>query len=571
MQLTGAQALIKSLEREGVDTIFGLPGGAILPVYDPILDSSIRHILVRHEQGAGHMAEGYALATGKPGVAMVTSGPGATNIVTPIGNAHMDSTPLVVITGQVATAAIGSDAFQECDITGITMGITKHNFLIQSAHEIPRVVAAAFHLATTGRPGPVLIDLPKDISQSKMEWWYPESIEELDLPGYRPEVAIDADAVRRAVELIGLSERPVLYVGGGALRSRAHDELRVFAERTKIPVVTTLMGRGAFPDSHTQHLGMPGMHGMYSAVTALQKSDLLIALGARFDDRVTGQLSSFAAGAKIIHVDIDKAEFNKVRRADVTLQTNVALALRAFEEANATPLNLDVWWKEIRTWQERYPLIYDEPSAEGPLRPQHVIEAIARAAAPGTIVSAGVGQHQMWASQYWQFEEPGTWVNSGGAGTMGFGVPAAIGAKVGRPDRTVWCIDGDGCFQMTAQELVTARSEGIPIKVAILNNAYLGMVRQWQEMFYEERYSEVYLSADLPDYVKWAEAMGCVGLRAENLKEMHEVIEQANQINDVPVVIDFRTDTSEKVFPMVASGASNDDILVHPLLRGSTR
>jgi acetolactate synthase I/II/III large subunit len=571
VQLTGAQALIKSLEREGVDTIFGLPGGAILPVYDPILDSSIRHILVRHEQGAGHMAEGYALATGKAGVAMVTSGPGATNIVTPIGNAHMDSTPLVVITGQVATAAIGSDAFQECDITGITMGITKHNFLIQSAHEIPRVVAAAFHLATTGRPGPVLIDLPKDISQSKMEWWYPESIEELDLPGYHPEVAIDADAVRRAVELIGLSERPVLYVGGGALRSRANAELLVFAERTKIPVVTTLMGRGAFPDSHAQHLGMPGMHGMYSAVTALQKSDLLIALGARFDDRVTGQLSSFAASAKIIHVDIDKAEFNKVRKADVTLQTNVALALRAFEEANAIPQNLDVWWKEIRTWQERYPLIYDEPSAEGPLRPQHVIEAIARAAAPGTIVTAGVGQHQMWASQYWQFEEPGTWVNSGGAGTMGFGVPAAIGAKVGRPDRTVWCIDGDGCFQMTAQELVTARSEGIPIKVAILNNAYLGMVRQWQEMFYEERYSEVYLSADLPDYVKWAEAMGCVGLRAHNLKEMHEVIEQANQINDVPVVIDFRTDSSEKVFPMVASGASNDDIIVHPLLRGSAQ
>jgi acetolactate synthase-1/2/3 large subunit len=571
VQLTGAQALIKSLEQEGVDTIFGLPGGAILPVYDPILDSSIRHILVRHEQGAGHMAEGYALATGKPGVAMVTSGPGATNIVTPIGNAHMDSTPLVVITGQVATAAIGSDAFQECDITGITMGITKHNFLIQSAHEIPRVVAAAFHLATTGRPGPVLIDLPKDISQSAMEWWYPTSIEELDLPGYRPEVAIDADAVARAVELIGLSERPVLYVGGGALKSRANAELLVFAERTKIPVVTTLMARGAFPDSHDQHLGMPGMHGTYPAVTALQKSDLLIALGARFDDRVTGQISSFAAGARIIHVDIDKAEFNKVRKADVTLQTNVALALRALEAANATPLNLDVWWKEIRTWQERYPLAYDEPSVDGPLRPQHVIEAIARAASPGTIVSAGVGQHQMWASQYWQFEEPGTWINSGGAGTMGFGVPAAIGAKVGRPDRTVWCIDGDGCFQMTAQELVTARSEGIPIKVAILNNAYLGMVRQWQEMFYEERYSEVYLSADLPDYVKWAEAMGCVGLRATNLQEMHDVIKKANEINDVPVVIDFRTDSSEKVFPMVASGSSNDDIIVHPSLRGSAQ
>ncbi len=571
MQLTGAQALIKSLEHEGVDTIFGLPGGAILPVYDPILDSSIRHILVRHEQGAGHMAEGYALATGRPGVAMVTSGPGATNIVTPIGNAHMDSTPLIVITGQVATAAIGSDAFQECDITGITMGITKHNFLIQSAHEIPRVVASAFYLATTGRPGPVLIDLPKDISQSTMEWWYPETIEELDLPGYHPEVALNDDAVARAIELIGLSERPVLYVGGGTLKSRAHEELLTFAERTKIPVVTTLMARGAFPDSHEQHLGMPGMHGVYSAVTALQKSDLLIALGARFDDRVTGQISSFAAGAKIIHVDVDRAEFNKVRRADVTLQTNVAVALRAFEAAQATPQNLDVWWKEIRTWQERYPLFYEEPEADGPLRPQYVVEAIAKAAPPGTIVAAGVGQHQMWASQYWPFEEPGTWVNSGGAGTMGFGVPAAIGAKVGRPDRTVWCIDGDGCFQMTAQELVTARAEGIPIKVAILNNAYLGMVRQWQEMFYDERYSEVYLSADLPDYVKWAEAMGCVGLRAHNVKEMHEAIAMANSINDVPVVIDFRTDSAEKVYPMVATGTSNDDIMVHPIQRGEAR
>ncbi len=571
MELTGAQALIKSLEREGVDTVFGLPGGAILPVYDPILDSSIRHILVRHEQGAGHMAEGYALATGKPGVAMVTSGPGATNIVTPIANAHMDSTPLVVITGQVATASIGSDAFQECDITGITMGITKHNFLIQSVHEIPRVVASAFYLATTGRPGPVLIDLPKDISQSTMEWWYPETIEELDLPGYRPEIAIDRDAVALAAELIAASERPVLYVGGGTLKSRASEQLLAFAERTKIPVVTTLMARGAFPDSHEQHLGMPGMHGTYSAVTAIQKSDLLIALGARFDDRVTGRPSAFATGAKVIHVDIDPAEFNKVRHADVALQTNVAAALSALDELGATPLNLDVWWKEIRTWQERYPLFYEEPSTEGPLRPQHVIEAIAHAASPGTVVSSGVGQHQMWASQHWQFEEPGTWVNSGGAGTMGFGVPAAIGAKVGRPDRTVWCIDGDGCFQMTAQELVTARAEGIPIKVAILNNAYLGMVRQWQEMFYEERYSEVYLSADLPDYVKWAEAMGCVGLRAHNLKEMHEVIARANEINDVPVVIDFRTDSSEKVFPMVASGASNDEIMVHPLQRGGAQ
>ncbi len=567
MQLSGAAALIKSLEQQGVDTVFGLPGGAILPVYDPLIDSTIRHILVRHEQGAGHMAEGYSLATGRPGVAIVTSGPGATNIVTPIANAHMDSTPLVVITGQVATGMIGTDAFQECDITGITMGITKHNFLIQSAQEIPRVVAAAFHLATTGRPGPVLIDVPKDVAQSMMDWWYPASVDEYDLPGYRPEVPLDEDALARAVALIGQSERPVLYVGGGTLKSNAAKELIAFAERTRMPVVTTLMARGAFPDSHELHLGMPGMHGVYAAVMAIQKSDLLISLGARFDDRVTGKTSSFAAGAKVIHVDIDRAEFNKIRRVDVALQSNIGNALQALDAAGAAPKSLDPWWQQLRHWQAQYPLVYDEPTTDGPLRPQHVIEAIAKKAEPGSIVTSGVGQHQMWAAQFWPFEEPGTWINSGGAGTMGFGVPAAIGAKVGRPDRTVWCIDGDGCFQMTAQELVTARAEGIPIKVAILNNAYLGMVRQWQEMFYEERYSEVYLSADLPDYVKWAEAMGCVGLRATNLKEMHDVIDEANTINDVPVVIDFRTDATEKVFPMVAAGASNDDLMVHPSQR----
>lgn len=566
MQLTGAQALIKSLEREGVDTVFGLPGGAILPVYDPIMDSPIRHILVRHEQGAGHMAEGYALASGRAGVAMVTSGPGATNIVTPIGNAHMDSTPLVVITGQVARPSIGSDAFQECDITGITMGITKHNFLVPSAEEIPRIVAAAFYLATTGRPGPVLIDLPKDVAQSMMQWWYPETIEELDLPGYRPEPSLDEDALARAAALIAQSKRPVLYVGGGALKSRASDALLAFAGRTKMPVVTTLMGRGVFPDSHDQNLGMPGMHGTYSAVTAIQRCDLLVALGARFDDRVTGRIADFAVGAKVIHVDIDPAEFNKVRRADVAILANVSTALDALNATGVSPQRLDGWWDEIRAWQKRYPLAYDEPDPEGPLRPQQVIETIARRAPAGTIVTSGVGQHQMWASQYWPFDEPRTWINSGGAGTMGFGVPAAIGAKVARPERTVWCIDGDGCFQMTAQELVTARSEGIPIKVAILNNAYLGMVRQWQEMFYEERFSEVYLSADLPDYVKWAEAMGCVGLRARNVAEMHDVIERAHEIDDVPVVIDFRTSAEEKVYPMVAAGASNDDIMVHPSL-----
>jgi acetolactate synthase I/II/III large subunit len=567
VQLTGAEALIKSLEQQGVDTVFGLPGGAILPVYDPLLDSSIRHILVRHEQGAGHMAEGYALATGRPGVAIVTSGPGATNIVTPIGNAHMDSTPIVVITGQVATGSIGTDAFQECDITGITMGITKHNFLVQSAQELPRAVAAAFHLATTGRPGPVLIDVPKDVSQSKMDWWYPTTVEEFDLPGYRPEVTLDADAVHRAVQLINQAERPVLYVGGGTLKSRASAELLAFAERTGMPVVTTLMARGAFPDSHDQHLGMPGMHGMYSAVTAIQNCDLLISLGARFDDRVTGKISTFAANAKVIHVDIDPAEFNKVRHADVAIQSNVAAVLRAWDAFGAQPQPLNSWWKQLRLWQEQYPLAFDEPELVGPLRPQHVIESIAKKAEPGTIVTAGVGQHQMWAAQHWKYEEPGTFINSGGAGTMGFGVPAAIGAKVGRPEKTVWCIDGDGCFQMTAQEMTTARSQGIPIKVAILNNANLGMVRQWQEMFYDERYSQVYLSADLPDYVKWAEAMGCCGLRATNIKEMEDVIDEANRINDVPVVIDFRTDAMEKVFPMVAAGASNDDIMTYQSYR----
>jgi len=563
VELTGAQALIKSLEMCGVETIFGLPGGAILPVYDPLIDSPIRHILVRHEQGAGHMAEGYALATGKPGVAMVTSGPGATNIVTPIANAHMDSTPLVVITGQVPTSSIGSDAFQECDITGITMGITKHNFLLQSAQDIPRVVAAAFHIATTGRPGPVLVDIPKDVAQSTMTWWWPETIEELDLPGYQPIVSVNEQDAKDAAHLIAAARRPVLYVGGGTLKSQATAELLAFAERTNIPVVTTLMARGAFPDSHVQHLGMPGMHGMYTAVMAMQRSDLLISLGARFDDRVTGRLDGFAPEAKIIHVDIDAAEFNKIRRADVTLQSNVRDAIVALDAALVTSPNLDSWWSTLRDWQARYPLAYDEPENQGLLRPQAVVEAIYERSAPGTIVAAGVGQHQMWAAQHWKYESAGTWINSGGAGTMGFGVPAGIGAKVGRPDATVWVIDGDGCFQMTAQELVTARSEGIPIKVAILNNAYLGMVRQWQEMFYEERYSEVYLSPDLPDYVKWAEAMGCVGLRATTPEEMRAAIDTANTINDVPVVIDFRTDSSEKVFPMVPSGASNDGIVVH--------
>jgi len=592
MRLTGAQALIKSLEMEHVEVIFGLPGGAILPVYDPILDSSIRHVLVRHEQGAGHMAEGYAHVTGRPGVAMVTSGPGATNIVTPLADAMMDSIPIVVITGQVATTAIGTDAFQECPITGVTMDITKHNWLVTDAQDLPRVVAEAFHVATTGRPGPVLVDVPKDVSNAMMDWYWPSSIDALDLPGYKPVTEGDPVAIRSAAELILAAERPVIYAGGGILKARAAEALRELAERTGIPVVTTLMARGAFPDRHPLCLGMPGMHGNYTAVTAMQRADLLIALGSRFDDRVTGKISAFAPDAKVIHVDIDAAELGKVRRPDVAVagdcRSVIEELIGALESLGLGPVDgtsvsggpvggggvsagslaasrpdLGPWLGQVRGWQKDFPLAYDQEEG-GALKPQFVVETLRDATPDDTIVVAGVGQHQMWASQYWKFDNPYTWVNSGGAGTMGFAVPAAVGAKVGRPDKMVWAIDGDGCFQMTAQELVTASAERIPIKVAILNNAYLGMVRQWQELFYEERYSEVYLSPDLPDYVKWAEAMGCVGFKVESAEEVAPAIEKANGIDDRPVVIDFRTDAFEKVYPMVPAGASNDDIIVGP-------
>jgi acetolactate synthase I/II/III large subunit len=566
MEITGAQALIKSLEAMGTEVIFGYPGGAILPVYDPIIESSIRHVLVRHEQGAGHMAEGYAMATGRPGVALVTSGPGATNIVTPIANAYMDSTPLVVITGQVPTAAIGTDAFQECDITGITMGITKHNWLIKDAADIPMVIAEAFHVATTGRPGPVLVDVPKDVSQSMMEWYEPPAPEALDLPGYHPQTVGERDLIAQAAALIAASSRPVLYVGGGVLKAQASQALMELARQTKAPVVTTLMARGAFPDSDPQCLGMPGMHGSYTAVTAMQKADLLIALGARFDDRVTGKVAAFAPNAKVIHVDIDPAEMGKVRRPDVAIVGDAKIVIEELEAAlRKTSLpTLDAWWDQLNAWRERYPVHYEESQEGGALKPQRIVEMLGEHSPSDTIVVSGVGQHQMWTSLHWTFDQPATWINSGGAGTMGFSVPAAIGAKAGRPEKTVWAIDGDGCFQMTAQELVTARSEGIPIKVAILNNSYLGMVRQWQEMFYEERYSEVYLSTDLPNYVMWAEAMGCVGIRVDTPEEVQPAIEKANAINDRPVVIDFRIDASEKVFPMVPAGSSNDDIVVHP-------
>ena len=573
MKMTGAQALIKSLEMEKVDVMFGLPGGCILPAYDPLLDSTIRHILVRHEQGAGHMAEGYAHVTGRPGVAMVTSGPAATNLVTPLADAYMDSVPMVAITGQVGRPMIGTDGFQEVDTVGITRPITKHNELVMDAQDIPRLVREAFHIATTGRPGPVLLDLPKDVLTEEMDWYWPDAV---DLPGYRPTVKGHTRSIRDAATMINQSRRPVLYIGGGILKARAAEALRALADLTGIPVVTTLMARGAFPDSHPLCLGMPGMHGNFTAVTAMQHADLLIALGTRFDDRVTGRVGGFAPDAQIIHVDVDPAELGKIRRPDVPIVgdcrsviTELVAALEAMGGAGAQP-DRSAWIDQIRRWQEEFPLTYEPSTDGGPLKPQMVVETLRDACPDDTILASGVGQHQMWASQYWKFDHPYTWVNSGGLGTMGFAVPAAIGAKVGRPDKMVWAVDGDGCFQMTAQELVTASSERIPVKIAILNNAYLGMVRQWQEMFYDERYSEVYLSPDLPDYVKWAEAMGCAAFRVDTPEDVLPVIEKANSIDDRPVVIDFRTDASEKVFPMVPAGAGNDEVLVAPGLTPGT-
>jgi acetolactate synthase I/II/III large subunit len=600
-KLTGAQALVAALERLGVDVVFGIPGGAILPLYDPLFDSvSVRHILVRHEQGAGHAAAGYAQVTGRPGVCMATSGPGATNLVTPLADAYMDSVPVVAITGQVPSALIGTDGFQEADISGITLPITKHNFLVTKAGDIARTIAEAFHVASTGRPGPVLVDVAKDALQSMTEFRWPVPF---DLPGYHPVTRPHSRQVREAARLIAEATRPVLYVGGGVIKAGASKELVALAELTGIPVVTTLMARGGFPDSHPQNLGMPGMHGTVAAVGALQKADLLITLGARFDDRVTGKLDSFAPGAAIVHADIDPAEISKNRRADVPIVgdcreviTELRTAVSAEQQAGHKP-DLSAWWSQLDAWRTTYPLGYDQPG-DGSLAPQYVIERIGRIAGPDSVYVAGVGQHQMWAAQFIQHERPGHWLNSGGLGTMGYAVPAAMGAKVGRPDACVWAIDGDGCFQMTNQELATCTVNGIPIKVAIINNGNLGMVRQWQTLFYNERYSNTDLDRGhggpagghpvtghpdpslavaagelptepggrprgtrVPDFVKLAEAYGCVGLRCEDAGSVDAVIEKAMAINDRPVVVDFIVHRDAMVWPMVAAGTSNDDII----------
>ncbi len=577
-QLTGAQAIVRSLECLGVDLVFGLPGGTILPTYDPLYDSTkVRHVLVRHEQGAGHAAEGYAQATGKVGVCIATSGPGATNLVTAIADAYMDSVPIVAITGQVGRPFIGTDAFQEADICGITLPITKHNFLVQSAQDIPRTLAEAFHIALTGRPGPVLVDLPKDVQQEMMSFSWPPTMQ---LPGYRPTLHPHTKQIREAAQAIVTAQRPVLYVGGGVLKAHASEELMRLAELTGIPVVTTLMARGAFPDSHHQHLGMPGMHGTVSAVTALQKSDLLIALGTRFDDRVTGQLSSFAPDAAVIHADIDPAEISKNRIADVPIVGDckevIESLIGAVQERYDAGQRADLtdWWSQLDSWQRTYPLGYDWPP-DGELAPQYVIERLGKIAGPDAIYVAGVGQHQMWAAQFISYERPHTWINSGGAGTMGFAVPAAMGAQMGRPDATVWAIDGDGCFQMTNQELATCALEGVPIKVAIINNGNLGMVRQWQALFYSERYSHTRLGtiADdkgtvrVPDFVKLAEAMGCVGLRCETKDDVDATIEKAMAVTDAPVVVEFVVGQDAQVWPMVAAGASNNEVMAARDLR----
>ncbi|AKK05732.1 acetolactate synthase, large subunit [Corynebacterium mustelae] len=563
-RMNGAEAIVRSLENLGTDLVFGLPGGAVLPLYEALYSSTkLRHVLVRHEQGAGHAATGYAQVSGKVGVCIATSGPGATNLVTPIADAYLDSVPLVAITGQVGRHMLGTDAFQEADIRGITMPVTKHNFMVTSPEQIPQALAEAFHLASTGRPGPVLVDIPKDIQAAEMDFVWPPKI---DLPGYRPVTVPHNRPIEQAVKLITESKRPVLYIGGGVIKADASEQLKAFAEHTGIPVVTTLMALGSFPDSHPLHMGMPGMHGTVPAVGAMQGSDLLITIGARFDDRVTGDTASFAPLAKVIHADIDPAEIGKIRAVDVPIVGDAKEVLSAllteFKAKAPHGVNIAEWMAHLNDLKERFPRGY-QITDDGLLEPQHVIESLSRLAGPDAIYCAGVGQHQMWSAQFIDFEKPRTWLNSGGLGTMGYAVPAALGAKAAAPEKEVWAIDGDGCFQMTNQELTTAAVEGFPIKVALINNGNLGMVRQWQTLFYDGHYSNTKLREQteyMPDFIGLAEAQGCAAFRVTKEEEIEPTIQKAREINDRPVVIDFIVGQDAQVWPMVAAGHSNSDI-----------
>ena len=567
-RMTGADAVVRSLEALGVSDVFGLPGGAVLPLYDTLAnDHKLRHILVRHEQGGGHAAEGFAAASGKVGVCIATSGPGATNLVTAIADAYMDSVPMLAITGQVFSHLMGTDAFQEVDIVGVTMPITKHSFLVKKAEEVPAAIAAAYHLARTGRPGPVLVDITKDAQEGLFDFvWNPQ----VELAGYRPITKANSKQIQAAADLIAAAERPVFYVGGGVGRAGASEELLQLAELVGAPVVTTLMARGVFPDSHPQHLGMPGMHGTVPAVLALQESDLLITLGARFDDRVTGKAALFAPDAKVIHADIDPAEIGKIRAADVPIVGDAAeviadlIAAISTVKVSRSCANLSPWWERLNSLKEKYPLGYAETS-DGLLSPQYAIQRIGELTGPEGIYVAGVGQHQMWAAQFIKYERPNSWLNSGGAGTMGYAVPAAMGAKVAEPDRVVWAIDGDGCFQMTNQELATCMVNDIPIKVAVINNSSLGMVRQWQTLIYDGRYSNTELntghgSARIPDFVKLGDAYGALSIRVEREDQVDDAIKLALETNDRPVLIEFVVSADAMVWPMVRQGTSNSDI-----------
>jgi acetolactate synthase I/II/III large subunit len=564
MKMLGADAILRSMEAEGVEVCFGIPGGAILPTYDAFArGTTVRHVLARHEQGAGHMAEGYARASGRVGVAIATSGPGATNLVTPIADAWMDSTPLVCVTGQVRSPLIGTDAFQECDITGVTIPIVKHSWLVKNVEEIPHVMKAAFHVARTGRCGPVLVDVPRDLQEAELDFSYPD---EVDLPGWKPPKRGHARQIKEAAAAIAAAEKPILYVGGGTLNADACDELRQLAELARLPVITTLMGKSAFPETHELFFGWPGMHGAKWSNWALNKADLMIACGSRFDDRVTGKLSAFAPGARVIHLDIDAAEIGKLRHADIPVVGPLKQVLRDIaaelqQRRQGTAPKTEPWLRQIAEWRDEFPLRYSRKGDS--LKPQHVVEALRdlTAGREDVVWTTGVGQHQMWAMQYVVCDRPRSFITSGGLGTMGYGLPAAVGAKAARPDATVVCIDGDGCFQMTCQELATAVLENLPIVVVIVNNGYLGMVQQWQDMFFEERLSQVHLTHQVPDYAQLAEAYGAKGYTIASEDEL-DVLEEAVTLGQTrTVVVDARVDAKEQCFPMIPAGAAALDLI----------